>query len=656
MEVSLCMIIKNDTSNLYRCLQSVMKAVDEIIIMDITATGNMRQIVREFGAQVVDFVWNDNWNEAYNQLLETARGEWILFLNADEELTPESTAVLRRLIEDESLCGYFIRSETYLYDGLEEPKGSDIVFRLFRNRSDYRFDGTVSEQMMDVIIKNNRQAKYSIAEELVILHDGYFDNEPGEKNQESGKYLRLIKEQIVEKPDDQLLRYHYGLELYRIGDYEQAATELIKAADDLDCQTGYLPRLLHYIVLAYFFDKNYVSALSCIRQGLNFFPAYATLYYYQGLIYYVQQEYGLAYASFNQALGAPEQPVNYVQFSGARSFRTYYFLGQIDEMFYNLEDALHNYILALRDNPSFVVALGGIIRILQPKTDPVYAKAALEKICKFPSSRANYCIGQLFLEQAAYQLAYDYFELAAQSVTESAEIKLKQAICLIQQRKFLAALRKLDSINPEHSLYKIAKFNKLFCFWLQGAQEKVRQVSEEMLALDLSQDLSRMIFLLKNNLGRRDFPPLMLEKEGIFLLFDIIERTIALGEWERAITLLDGVRPESFNDINLVIGELCFSYGNIKLAEQYLNTHIDRNCQSETAYFILAQVKEQQGLYLDAHCCYRKSSSLNPKNPKYDIKLIQLYKKMRQAVIDETTEKYPELSELRILLEAASDK
>ncbi|MBU2700876.1 tetratricopeptide (TPR) repeat protein [Sporomusaceae bacterium BoRhaA] len=656
MKVSLCMIIKNETSNLYRCLQSAMKAVDEIIIMDIAATSDMCQIVRVFGAQVVDFVWNDNWNEACNQLLERARGEWILFLDADEELTPESAAVLRRIIEDDSLCGYFIRSENYLYDRMGEEITSDIVFRLFRNRSDYRFDGTVSEQMMDVIIEKNQQAKYSIAEDVVIFHYGYFDNEPGEKKQESGKYLNLIKEQIVEKPDDQLLRYHYGLELYRLGDYEQAATELIKAADELDCQTSYLPRLLHYIVLAYYVDKNYVSALSCIRQGLNFFPAYANLYYYQGLIYYAQQEYGLAYASFNHALATPEPAVNDVQFSGVRSFRSYYFLGQIAEMFYNLEEALRNYILALRENPSFVVALGGITRILQPKKDPVYAKAALEKICEFPSSRANYCIAQLLFEQAAYPLAYDYFELATQSVTESVEIKLKKAICLIQQRKFSAALRKLDSINPEHSLYKIAKFNKLFCFWLQGAQEKVRQVSEEMLALDLSQDLSRMIFLLKNNLGRRDFPPLILEKEGIFLLFDIIERTIALGEWERAITLLDGVRPESFNDMNLAIGELCFSYGNIELAEQYLNTHIDRNCQSETAYFILAQIKEQQGLYLDAHCCYRKSISINPKNPKYDIKLIQLYKKMRQTVIDQTIEKYPEISDLRTLLEAVSDK
>jgi tetratricopeptide (TPR) repeat protein len=656
MKVSLCMIVKNETSNLYRCLQSATKAVDEIIIMDIAATGDMCQIVRSFGAQVVDFVWNDNWNEACNQLLERARGEWILFLDADEELTPESVAVLRRIIEDESICGYFVRSENYLHDELGEQIDSDIVFRLFRNRSDYRFDEAIPEQMMDVIIEKNQQARYSIAEELVILHYRYLNDDRCEKKQESRKYLNTIKEQIVEKPADQLLRYHYGLELYRLGDYEQAATELIKAADELDCQTSYLPRLLHYIVLAYYVDKNYVSALSCIRQGLNFFPEYANLYYYQGIIYYAQQEYGLAYTSFNHALATPEPAVNDVPFSGVRSFRSYYFLGQIAEMFYNLEDALRNYILALRDNPAFVVALGGIIRILQPRKDPVYAKEALEKICEFPSLRANHCIAQLLFEQAAYPLAYDYFEIATQSVNESMEIKLKRAICLVQQRNFSEALCKLDEIHSEHSLYAIAKFNKLFCFWLQGTQEKVRQVYEEMLVLDLSQDIVHLIFLLKNNLGRRDFPPMILGKEGIVLLLDIIERTIALGEWERAITLLDGVRPESFNDMNLVMGELCFSYGNIKLAEQYLNTHIDRNCQSETAYFILAQIKEQQGLYLDAHCCYRKSININPKNPKSYIKLIQLYKKMRQDIIEQTIEQYSEISDLPTLLADGLDK
>lgn len=365
MKVSLCIIVKNEARELYRCLKSATSAVDEIIIIDTGVADKTSRIAREFGAQVV--LWNNNYSSACNKLLEMATGDWVLFLDADEELAPESLEVLRRIIKDKSVSGYFLRIETYRDDGAGEKIGSDIVFRLFKNRSDYRFQGTIHEQLMDVIIEKNKKARYSIAEDFVILHYGYLNNDMGKKNKESRKYLNLIQEQIIEKPDDQLLRYHYGLELYRIGDYEQAATELIKAADDLDCQTSYLPKLLHYIVRSYYVNNKYVSALNCIRQGLNFFPAYANLYYYQGLVYFAQQEYGLAYTSFNHALVTPEQPVSYVQFSGARGFRSYYFLGQIAEVFNNQEEALRNYILALRDKPSFTVALECITRILQPR-------------------------------------------------------------------------------------------------------------------------------------------------------------------------------------------------------------------------------------------------------------------------------------------------
>jgi tetratricopeptide (TPR) repeat protein len=633
---------------------STTAVVDEVILIASGSENNMDRIARGFGAQLV--IQNDDFNGAWNKCLEMATGDWILFLYADEELTAESGTALRRIVEDDSIGGYFIRMETYWGDVLEQKIGSDIAFRLFRNRSDYRFSEKISEQMMDVIIERNRQAKYSIAEDVAIFHYEYLAADRGEKVAVSRKYLNLLTEQVIEKPDDQRLRYHYGLELYRLENYEQAALELIKAADDLDCQTSYLPRLLHYIVLAYYVDKKYSSALNCISQGLTFFPDYADLYYYQGLSYYGQQEYGLAYAAFNQALATSDQPESYVEFAGVRGFRSYYFLGQIAEVFYNQEEALDNYILALRDKPIFTAALDCIIRILQPRQNPSCAKAALARICEFPSPQAYRCLAQLLFNQGAYQLAADYFAMIIQKGEESADIKLQQAICFMQQGNFVDAIGKLDSIGADQELYEEAKFNKLFCFWLQGSQEKLRFLYEEIRSLNLSEDYRNVVFLLKNNLGYRNFARLVLGKTGIVLLLNIIKRTFAFGEWERALTLLDGVASETFQAMTLAVGELCFSYGNMGLAEQYLNTHIDKNSQSGAAYFILAQIKEQQEMYFDAQCCYRKSLSLNPKNPQCTIKLIHLYKKMRQAAIAETVEKYPEITNLQLLLAAVSDE
>ena len=133
MKVSLCMIIKNEADNLDFCLASVQGAVDEIIIIARDTADNREGIARDFGAQVVK--WQGNLNDACNEALAMATGDWILFLDGNEQLASESVAALPLIIEDESISGFFLRLETYLDDGTGEEIGSDRVFRLFRNRS-----------------------------------------------------------------------------------------------------------------------------------------------------------------------------------------------------------------------------------------------------------------------------------------------------------------------------------------------------------------------------------------------------------------------------------------------------------------------------------------------------------------------------------------
>ena len=447
MKISLCMIVKDEEDNLAKCLNSALGAVDEIIVIDTGSHDNTCEIARDFGAQVENYAWDSNYSAARNCSLEMATGDWILFLDADEELAPESAQILRRLVEDDQFDGYFLRIENYLGNENSREMSPDLVFRLFRNRPAYRFRGAIHEQIVEVILED-KSARLGIAENFVIRHYGYLDSQI-EKKDKKNRNLTMIAEQVKNSPHDQLLRYHYGMELYRTGRYEQAANELMLAADGLDTHMLHLPKLFRYLVLAYYADKKYDNALKVIRQGLALYPKYADLYYQQGLIFYERQEYGPAYTAFTSALATPEQPSCYASFSGTRGFRAYYFLGQIEEKFADEEKALEYYILSLRDNPCFVAALESITRLLQPQHDPAYAQMALERLCEFASPEANICIGDILFSQGAYKLAQEYFTKAGESAAEMPAIKLKTAICLMQQQRFLEAIRLLDSFNAE---------------------------------------------------------------------------------------------------------------------------------------------------------------------------------------------------------------
>ena len=55
------MIVKDEQENLPRCLASIAGIFDEIIVVDTGSTDRTREIAREFGAKVFDFVWVDSF-------------------------------------------------------------------------------------------------------------------------------------------------------------------------------------------------------------------------------------------------------------------------------------------------------------------------------------------------------------------------------------------------------------------------------------------------------------------------------------------------------------------------------------------------------------------------------------------------------------------
>ena len=66
MTLGLCMIVKNEEEVLGRCLQSVEKICDEIIIVDTGSSDNTMNIALNFGAKVYSFPWNFDFSAARN--------------------------------------------------------------------------------------------------------------------------------------------------------------------------------------------------------------------------------------------------------------------------------------------------------------------------------------------------------------------------------------------------------------------------------------------------------------------------------------------------------------------------------------------------------------------------------------------------------------
>jgi len=91
--VSILIPIRNEASNLPRCLASVAWA-DEVIVVDSASTDGSQRIAESAGAKVVQFAFSGTWPKKKNWALDTVpfRNEWVFILDADEVL-PSGAAV-----------------------------------------------------------------------------------------------------------------------------------------------------------------------------------------------------------------------------------------------------------------------------------------------------------------------------------------------------------------------------------------------------------------------------------------------------------------------------------------------------------------------------------------------------------------------------------
>jgi len=134
--VSVIVPIKNEATNLARCLSSVVWA-DEIFVVDSQSTDSSINIAQEHGAQVVQFHFNGTWPKKKNWALQNLpfRNEWVFIIDADEVLPPEAREEFARVIAGAgNVVGFWI-NRRFMFMGrwLRHSYYPNWNLRLFRH-------------------------------------------------------------------------------------------------------------------------------------------------------------------------------------------------------------------------------------------------------------------------------------------------------------------------------------------------------------------------------------------------------------------------------------------------------------------------------------------------------------------------------------------
>lgn len=141
MKLSVCLLTRNQAAELPRALRSVARVAAESLVVDTGSCDATARVAAENGARVLQFAWEDDFAAGRNFAVEQAIGEWILWMNADEELSPGSAALLAGCMGQASIFGYFLRIvQTSGATATRKPPET-VDLRLFRRRPDLPFVG-----------------------------------------------------------------------------------------------------------------------------------------------------------------------------------------------------------------------------------------------------------------------------------------------------------------------------------------------------------------------------------------------------------------------------------------------------------------------------------------------------------------------------------
>jgi tetratricopeptide (TPR) repeat protein len=370
IELSACIIARDNTRTIEACIRSIIPHVDEVIVVDTGSKDDTPKIAARLGARVEHFKWIDDFSAARNESIKHARGRWIFWMDTDDVIDPANGRQLRQLIRraQPSTLGFVI--SVHCPGGGADGDSSVTVVshvKLFRNRPDLRFDGRIHEQILRAINAASGEVAWS---DLFVLHSGY-DHSPEGQKRKLERDLRILHQELKERPEHPFTLFNLGMTYADVGEYRQAADYLHRSLKASGPKESHLRKVYALLVNCYRnLELPHVAEDWC-RQGLEKFPLDAELRFYQGNLHHEAGRLAEAVRSFQHLLEVKEEAHYQSYDRGIDGFKSRQNLAVIYEQMGELAKAEEEWRRIVAEIPKYGPGWAGLGENLlaQAKTD-----------------------------------------------------------------------------------------------------------------------------------------------------------------------------------------------------------------------------------------------------------------------------------------------
>jgi glycosyltransferase involved in cell wall biosynthesis len=123
--ISAIILTKNEEHMISNCINSCKQVADEIIIIDNSSTDRTIEIATQKGAKIFSST-NPSFAGRRDEGAQQASGEWLLYVDADERVTPELAQEIKNITTQSNAAAVYIIDRKDFYFGGPRPLSSPM--------------------------------------------------------------------------------------------------------------------------------------------------------------------------------------------------------------------------------------------------------------------------------------------------------------------------------------------------------------------------------------------------------------------------------------------------------------------------------------------------------------------------------------------------
>ena len=311
IQISACLIARDEARVLRRCLESLDGAYDQLCIVDTGSVDDTPKIAKQFGAKFKRFTaCNDtdgrmaDFALARNECIALANGAWILSIDADEILAKSSAERIRWHVQRDKSAAVRVRLRS---------RGTEwLAVRLFRNHPKHRFRNRIHEWL---------PIAGRIADDPSIL----ITNKPDKRGKESSaqRDLRLCSLALQENPKNRVMVFYLARALRRLGQYD-AAIEEYQRYLELEKKVIALRYSAAYgIAVCHFLKRDWKGAIRAGKVAFGTDPRLAESHCLIADAYLAQGKHRSAIRWYQRAVACEAPPEDHTLFVDPSCYSRY---------------------------------------------------------------------------------------------------------------------------------------------------------------------------------------------------------------------------------------------------------------------------------------------------------------------------------------------